>query len=154
MPARLPTPHLASELRTVVSRLIKKLRTHSPMHSQLSLTERAVLKQLHQHEALLPSELAAREKVTTQSMSQILSHLHELGYLTRQPQATDRRKVLIGLTDAGQATIAGSRQELDDWLHRALQASCSPQELACLEQAVLVLAKVVDFDEAPRPASR
>lgn len=151
MPGQLPLPHLASELRTVVSRLIKKLRLHSSMHSQLSLTERAVLKQLHQHGALLPSELAAREKVTTQSMSQILSHLGELGYLTRQPQATDRRKVLIGLTAAGQAVILHTHQELNDWLHRALQASCSPQELAVLEEAVLVLAKVVDFEEGNRP---
>ena len=146
MPEQLSPPHLASELRTVVSRLIKKLRLHSPMHSQLSLTERAVLKLLHEHESLLPSELAAREKVTTQSMSQILSHLDELGYITRQPQATDRRKVRIGLTAAGQATLLHTRQEFDDWLHRALQTSCTPQELACLEEAVLVLTKVVDFE--------
>lgn len=148
MPGQLPAPHLASEPRTVVSRLIKQLRLHSARHSQLSLTERAVLKQLRQCEALLPSELAAREKVTTQAMSQILSHLAGLGYLTRQPQATDRRKVLIGPTEAGRAIILNTQQELNDWLHQALQASCFFQELALLEEAVPVLAKVVDFDQA------
>ncbi|MVN78256.1 MarR family transcriptional regulator [Hymenobacter sp. HMF4947] len=146
----MPTPpdsqHLAAELRTVVSRLIKKLRTHSPLHGTLSLTERSVIKLLDQHESLLPSELAAREKVTTQSMSQILSHLHELGYITRQPQATDKRKVRIGLTAAGQAILPTVRQELDDWLHRALQATCSAPELASLSQAVRVLEKIIDFD--------
>lgn len=146
MPAQPDTQHLAAELRTVVSRLIKKLRTHSPMHSQLSLTERSVIKLLDQHQSLLPSELAAREKVTTQSMSQILSHLDELGYITRQPQATDKRKVRIGLTAAGQAILPTVRQELNDWLHRALQATCSAQELASLDQAVLVLGKLVDFE--------
>lgn len=138
--------HLAAELHTVVSRLVKKLRTHSPTHGRLSLTERAVIKQLAQHESLLPSELAAREKVTTQSMSQILSHLDALGYLTRQPDATDRRKVRIGLTAAGQALIPAVRQEANDWLHRALQATCSAQELASLGEAARVLAKLVEVD--------
>ena len=150
MAARLtPDPdsqHLAAELHTVVSRLVKKLRTHSPTHGRLSLTERAVIKQLAQNESLLPSELAAREKVTTQSMSQILSHLDELGYLTRQPDATDRRKVRIGLTAAGQALIPAVRQEANAWLRRALQASCSAQELASLGEAARVLAKLVEVD--------
>ena len=145
------TWHLAAELRTVVLRLVKQLRAHSPTHGRLSLTERAVIKLLDQHQTLLPSELAAHEKVTNQSMSQILSHLDELGYLTRQPQDTDKRKVRIGLSAAGQALLPTMRQELDDWLHHALQEVCSPQELACLGEAVPVLAKLVSFEAAARP---
>ena len=142
-----PDPqHLAAELQLVVSRLIKKLRTHSPTAGRLSLTERAVIKQLAQHGSLLPSELAAREKVTTQSMSQILRRLDALGYLTRQPEATDRRKVRIGLTAAGQALIPAVRQEASDWLHRALQATCSVSELTQLEEAVRVLARLVEIN--------
>ncbi|WP_223653554.1 MarR family winged helix-turn-helix transcriptional regulator [Hymenobacter psoromatis] len=142
-----PDPqHLAAELQMVVSRLIKKLRTHSPTAGRLSLTERAVVKQLAQHGSLLPSELAAREKVTTQSMSQILSRLDALGYLTRQPEATDRRKVRIGLTTAGQAIIPAVRREASDWLGRALQATCSAPEQATLAEAVRVLARIVEVD--------
>ena len=103
MPNQSNNAHLAAELRTVVSRLFKKLRSHSQTHSSLSLTERAVVKLLAQHGQQLPSELAAREKVTTQSMSQILSHLTELGYLTRQPSATDRR-------NAQSSPCAGNRR--------------------------------------------
>ncbi|GAB3856948.1 MarR family transcriptional regulator [Hymenobacter terrigena] len=138
--------HLAAELRTVVSRLVKKLRSHSQTHSSLSLTERSVVKLLAQHGQLLPSELAAREKVTTQSMSQILSHLAELGYITRQPSATDKRKVLIGLSAAGKALIPAVHQETDEWLHLALQKTCSAEELASLRQALPTLVKLVDFE--------
>lgn len=142
-----PDPrHLAAELQTVVSRLAKKLRAHSPTAGRLSLTERAVIKQLAQYQSLLPSELAAREKVTTQSMSQILRRLDTLGYLTRQPEATDRRKVRIGLTAAGQALIPAVRQEASDWLRRALQETCSAPELTRLEEAVRVLARIVEID--------
>ena len=139
------THYLAAELRTIVTRLVKKLRSHSPTRDKLSLTERSVIKQLDQ-QPLLPSELAACEKVTTQSMSQILSHLHELGYITRQPSATDKRKVLITLSDAGQAVLLAVRQEADEWLQNALQATCTEAELAVLHQALPALVKLVDFE--------
>jgi DNA-binding MarR family transcriptional regulator len=69
---------LASELRTVITRLIKKLRKHSVTGMQLSLTERSTMSLLDQYGELLPNELAAMEKITNQSMSQILNHLSEL----------------------------------------------------------------------------
>ncbi|GAB2864126.1 MarR family winged helix-turn-helix transcriptional regulator [Hymenobacter ruber] len=146
MPDQSDTLHLAAELRTVVSRLVKKLRSHSQTHSSLSLTERSVVKLLAQNGQMLPSELAAQEKVTTQSMSQILSHLAELGYITRQPSATDKRKVLIGLSAAGEALIPAVQQETNEWLHQALQKTCSAQELASLRQALPALTKLVDFE--------
>jgi hypothetical protein len=49
----------ASDLRTAITRLIKKLRKESPTGLQLSLTERSTMSLLYQHKALLPSELAA-----------------------------------------------------------------------------------------------
>jgi len=146
MPNQSNTLHLAAELRTVVSRLIKKLRTHSQMHSPLSLTERAVVKLLSQRGQMLPSELAAQEKVTTQSMSQILSHLSELGYITRESSATDKRKVLIALSAAGQVFVSNVQQETDAWLQQALQTACSAEELANLRQALTTLTKLVDFE--------
>jgi len=136
---------LAAELRTVLTRLIKKLRNHSPTRDKLSLTERSVIKQLDQ-QPRLPSELAALEKVTTQSMSQIVSHLHELGYITRQPSAIDKRKVFITLSAQGQGVLLALRKEADEWLQNALQATCSDAELAALHQALPALAKLVDFD--------
>ena len=143
-PALPDTQHLAAELRTVVSRLIKKLRLHSPMHAALSLTERAVIKQLAQ-QPLLPSELAAREKVTTQAMSQILNHLAGLGYITRQPSTTDKRKVFIALSEVGQATVVAMQQEVNDWLGMALAQTCSAAELHTLRASLPVMAKLVDF---------
>ena len=136
---------LATDLRTAVTRLVKKLRAHSPSREKLSLTERSVVRLLDQHPHLLPSELAAMEKVTTQAMSQILSHLSARGYITRQPAATDRRKVLIAISDAGRALLQTARQERDEWLHQALQESCSAEELANLQQALPILTKLLDI---------
>jgi len=137
---------LGVELRTVVFRLIKKLRSQSSMHGKLSLTERSVLKLLDQHPQLLPTELAAREKVTTQSISQILRHLTELGYITRQALETDKRKVGIALSAEGQAYLQDVRHEVDEWLVKTLQEACSAEELARVQQVLPVLTKLVDAD--------
>lgn len=137
------TLHLATELRTVVTRLVKKLRAHSPTREKLSLTERSVVRLLDQHAHLLPSELAEMEKVTTQSMSQILRHLTERGYVLRQPSPTDRRKVHIVLAEAGRQLLQTARQERDEWLHTILTEQCSPAEVAALQQALPVLTKLV-----------
>ena len=136
---------LASNLRTFTVRLIKKLRKESATGSELSLTERSTLALLHQTE-LLPSELAAMEKITNQSMSQILSHLLELGYIKRTASQTDKRKVLISLSAEGEQTLFQIRTERTEWLSRALTATCTEEEQELILKALTPLTKLVDFE--------
>ncbi|WPU96279.1 MarR family transcriptional regulator [Mucilaginibacter sabulilitoris] len=137
---------LASELRTVVTRLIKKLRKQSSMASQLSLTERSTVALLDQHGELLPNELAAMEKITTQSMSQILNKLLLLGFINRRISEIDKRKAIISLSDAGRAVLYQVRNERDEWLNKALDATCTAEEKVLLKKAIGPLTKLVDFD--------
>lgn len=137
---------LASELRMVITRLIKKLRSKASASDKLSLTERSTIVLLDQHKELLPNELAAMEKVTTQSMSQILNHLVELGYINRIISNTDRRKAIISLSEKGQQMLHQVRNERDEWLNRALAETCSAEEQEILRQALLPLTKLVDFN--------
>jgi DNA-binding MarR family transcriptional regulator len=137
---------LASDLRTVVTRLVKKLRKESVTGQQLSLTERSSLALLHQYKELLPSELASMEKITNQSMSQILSHLLTMGYITRKSSETDKRKVLISLTTEGEETILRVRLERNEWMARAISQTCTKEEEHFLKQAIGPLTKLVDFE--------
>jgi DNA-binding MarR family transcriptional regulator len=137
---------LASDLRTVISRLIKKLRTKAPNNDQLSLTERDVIKLLDQHKELLPSELAAMEKVTTQSMSQILNHLLELGFISRKDSETDKRKVIITLSKQGRELLNKTRHERDEWLYMAIGETLTREEQELLRKLIVPLNKVVEFD--------
>ncbi|EHQ27296.1 MarR family winged helix-turn-helix transcriptional regulator [Mucilaginibacter paludis] len=137
---------LASDLRTVITRLNKKLRKKSVSAEKLSLTERSTIALLDQHKTLLPSELAAMEKITTQSMSQILNHLFELGCVTRTPSETDKRKVLISLSPAGQEILYKARTEKDEWLNKVLTDHFSEAERVLLTKAVGPLTRLVDFD--------
>jgi DNA-binding MarR family transcriptional regulator len=137
---------LASELRTVVSRLVKKLRRKSATGDQLSLTERSTIFALDQYGELYPNELASMEKITMQSMSQILSHLLELGIIIRTPSQTDKRKTLISLSDFGKEVLLKVRTERDEWLDNALHQTCTPEDMDKLIQALGPLKKLVEFD--------
>jgi DNA-binding MarR family transcriptional regulator len=137
---------LASELRIVVGRLIKKLRRKSSTAGKLSLTERSTIALLDQHGELLPSELAAMEKITTQSMSQILSNLQQQGLINRRISETDKRKAIITLSDLGRTLLYQVRNERDEWLNKALDATCTSEEKVLLKKALGTLTKLVDFD--------
>jgi len=141
-----PDIQLASDLRTVVARLIKKLRKESVTGRQLSLTERSSMSLLLQHKELLPSELASMEKITNQSMSQVLNHLLELGYINRKASETDKRKVIISLSESGERTLLQVRAERDEWLSKAISETCSEEEVSALKQAIGPLTKLVDFE--------
>jgi DNA-binding MarR family transcriptional regulator len=137
---------LASELRTVVTRLIKKLRKQSSTADKLSLTERSIIALLDKHMELLPNELAAMEKITTQSMSQILSKLQQMELIKRRISETDKRKAIITLSDLGRDLLYQVRNERNEWLNKALEATCTAEEKALLKQAIGPLTKLVDFD--------
>lgn len=144
--AQHPDLELASELRTLFTRLIKKLRKESVTGQHLSLTERSTMSMLYQQKQMLPSGLAASEKITNQSMSQILNHLFELGYITRTASDTDKRKVLISLTKTGEETLLRVRAERDEWLAKAISDSCNEEEINLLKKVIGPLNKVIDHE--------
>jgi DNA-binding MarR family transcriptional regulator len=135
-----------SDLRSVVVRLIKKLRKESAIGQQLSLTERSTLFLLEQHKQLLPSELAAMEKITNQSMSTIVNNLHQLGYITRTASETDKRKVHISLSAEGEKTVTNIRNEREEWLAKAITHTCNAEEQEIIKQAIGILTRVVEFE--------
>ena len=137
---------LASDLRTVLTRLIKKLRRQSVTGQQLSLTERSTLAQLYQYGQLLASELAVMEKITNQSMSQILNHLMELGCIHKTASQTDKRKVIISLTDEGKKMVERVRNERSEWMAKAIRETCNAEEEALLRRVITPLTKLVDFE--------
>lgn len=56
-------------------------------------------------EALAPSIIADRLMVTTGSMTSLLDTLERRGLVQRQPHPSDRRRLLVQLTDEGRALV-------------------------------------------------
>ena len=136
---------IAANLRVVISRLVKILRSEIKNVELLSLTERSTLALVYQSSAILPSELAVMEKVTSQSMSQIINKLLGLGYIKKTSSATDKRKVIITICAAGKKYIEKKRHEKQEWLAQSIFEKTTQQEKEVLVKAIIVLTKLVDL---------
>ncbi len=71
----------------------------------------AVFAQIHPDGSRL-TELARRANMTPQAMGELVDELGELGYLTREPDPTDRRAKLIVLTERGRAAVEAGKQTI------------------------------------------
>ncbi|QPH41659.1 MarR family winged helix-turn-helix transcriptional regulator [Pedobacter endophyticus] len=136
---------IASQLRTVLARLNRKLRKLSPSNTVLSQTERSVLVLLEQHDYMLSAELAGIEKITPQSMGALLNHLDELKLISKTASESDRRKIHISLSESGKQMLEQVRHERDEWLSKALAEACTPQEQLILKEAIGPLTKLVNY---------
>jgi DNA-binding MarR family transcriptional regulator len=87
------------------------------------------------------SELADAEQVRLPTMTRIVSGLEELGLARRVPHPTDRRSVLVGMTDVGAETIAAGRRLRVERLARALR-DLDPADLAHVDETLDVLERV------------
>jgi DNA-binding MarR family transcriptional regulator len=135
---------LASRLRISISRLVKVIRSEVRQEELLSLTERSTLSMVYQHSNMLPSELAAKEKVTSQSMSQIINKLSLNGYIKKTPSMEDKRKVIITITSKGSEFIEIKRNKSREWLAKTITEKTTETEKEILMSAIGILTKLVD----------
>jgi DNA-binding MarR family transcriptional regulator len=141
-----PDEHeIAANLRVVISRLIKVLRSKTNTDEELSLTESSTLALVYQYSGILPSELAAIEKVTNQSMSQIINKLLKSGYIKKTPSKKDKRKVIITITAPGKKSVDKRRLEKQEWLAQSILEKTTKKEKETLSDAIKVLTKLVDL---------
>lgn len=135
---------LAAKLRPTLTRLVRKMRKLSPLNGILSQTERSVLVLL-ENQSYLSAELAVMEKITPQSMGQVLNRLSSLSMITKNISAVDKRKIYVSLSPKGIETIQQVRQERDEWLGKAIAEVCDEDDQKALMAAVNALEKLVNF---------
>ncbi len=122
---------LASTLRVSVMRLSRRLRNERDPRDDLSASQLAVLGTLWRQGPLTIGDLAAAEKVQPPSMTRTVTCLCDKGLLSRGAHDTDKRLVVVSLTEAAAAVIAESRRRKEAWLDQRLR------ELSAAERQVL-----------------
>ena len=135
---------LASALRISVTRLARRLRAERQsegLEPDLSDTQLAALAALERHSAMTPGELADHEKVQPPSMTRVIAVLEERALVMRSPHASDRRQVLLTVTDYGREVVQQSRRLREAWLAKRLR-ELTPQERAALRAAAPILEKL------------
>src|SRR5579872_489173 len=136
---------LATAMRISISRLARRLRVErlglGGTETALSDIQLAALAALERHESMTPGELAEHEKVQPPSMTRVIAVLEERGLVRRAPHATDRRQVVLAVTDEGHALVQRVRRRKEAWLARRL-AELTDVERDILRAAVPVLEKL------------
>lgn len=137
---------LASELRTSVMRLRRRLAIERHPDNDLSLGAMAVLGLLTRHEeGLTLGDLARAEKVKPPSMSRTVAGLEECGYVARRADDSDGRASIIALTDLGRAVVQADRTRRDAWLAQRL-ADLTPDERRTLRAAAPIIERLSRAD--------
>lgn len=127
----------SSELRMSVFRLARRLRAERADDS-LSDGQFAVLAHLSIHGAHTLGALAERERVSPPSMNRTVNCLEESGYLRRDGDPDDGRKIRIQLTDTGAELVAETVRRRDAWLDAALD-ELAPADRVALQSVVPIL---------------
>ena len=133
----------ASELRTVISRLRRRLRVVADL-GDLTPSQTSVLSRLDKSGPVSASDLAAAERVRPQSMAATLAAIEQHGMIRRDPDPADGRRQLISLTDAARETILGSRRAREEWLSRTLADDFTEAERQTVLAALMLLDRLVE----------
>jgi DNA-binding MarR family transcriptional regulator len=134
---------LATSLRISVSRLARRMRAERAaqgLQPELSDSQLAALAALEKR-TMTPGELAGNEKVQPPSITRVIAALEERGLIQRMPHPSDRRQVVLTVTDQGRDVVRQVRQLREAWLARRLR-DLTPAERSVLREAVPILEKL------------
>lgn len=107
--------------------------------SQLANASLAVLEHLAMAGPLTIGEAAAHLRRAQSVVSEIVSHLERQGLLERESDPADRRRTLIWLTQAGQATLRRQREVLSEELLTGALGRMPPDQVDALLDALRAL---------------
>ncbi len=133
---------LDENLVSAISRLQRRLRSEKAV-DQIGETQRLVLVRLVREGPHTLGELSERERVKPPSMNQTINSLVELGYVERQDDPNDGRKVILIATETGRLLIDESRRRLYEWLQGAL-STLSEDERDLLGDAAALIGRIAD----------
>ncbi len=132
---------LASALRSSTLRLSRQLRRQRVDGHDLTANQLGVLGALGKHDAMTIGELAAHEQVKPPSMTRIVSNMEEAGLVVRRPHETDKRQIVVDLTQAAHDLLLANRRRRDEWLQTKLK-KLTPEERDILRKAAPVLERL------------
>lgn len=101
-------------------------------------------------------EVSSRMHITTATMTSVLDTLERKGYIRRQPDPADRRRVLVDITPQAQALLDRILPEIQQLVTAAL-SPLGDQTLHALLEALTAVTDALDaapHDLPPPPARR
>ena len=131
----------AQDLRVAIGRVARRLRQlyATERESAASFIELGILVRLAREGPTSPTTLATGEGVTSQAIAGVVRELERRALVERTGGQTDRRRVAVAITDAGQELLKSRENAVVDAMVRALADEYTPAERRQLESAVPLL---------------
>ena len=130
-----------AELRMACMRLSRRVRFES--EGDVRPGQFGVLANLAANGARTPGELASDDHVQAPSMTRTITMLADRGWVRRDDHPTDRRQILVSITDEGRTALKASRRQRDEWVNRRA-ATLSDDERRILAEATPILMRLAN----------
>jgi DNA-binding MarR family transcriptional regulator len=134
---------LAAQLRTILSRLKRRLREHGG-REDLTPSQISVLLRLEKDGATTVSGLARAEGMRPQSMSSIVSSLQDAGLVGSSSDPNDRRQTLMSLSKKCEKLLREGRAARQDWLTTTILQKLSAHEQQQLSRTLELLSRLTE----------
>jgi DNA-binding MarR family transcriptional regulator len=143
MPQEADLDEVADRLRLGIGLVVRRLRT---LHvaGDLTLPESAALARLERGGPATASDLARQEQISPQSIGATLAALEARGYLRREADPTDGRRVVLSPTDAGLTALRDRRNARTQRIAAALASGFTVEELMVLRAAAPLLERLAE----------
>jgi DNA-binding MarR family transcriptional regulator len=144
------TAEVAVRLSVALKRLRARLREEAGItRTGFTLTQLALLSRLIDEGPATATSLAAAEHVSQQAIAQSVATLKAGGLVQTEPDAGDRRKIMISATDTGRDRRESLLASREAWLVRAIDRIVGPDERPALDVAIELLERLAAADLRP-----
>jgi len=139
----------ATELLEVVPLMMRVIRAEVRTHSspELTMPQFRALAFLGRNEGAMLGDVAGFLTLTLSAASKLVDGLVTADLVTRDCDPSDRRKIVLKLTSAGQEKFAAARQATAEFLAQRV-AGLTATDRGCIVDAMQVLHRVFS-DEPP-----
>jgi DNA-binding MarR family transcriptional regulator len=135
---------VANELRPVLLKLARNLRRELH-HLDVSAGQLSILAEIAKSPGIGIRGLSDSEGVSAARMSKAVEALVSLG-LAERHEGADRRRVGLVVTERGASVLESVKSTRTAWLADRLK-NLAPEELARVDEAVVLLAKLLEPGE-------
>jgi DNA-binding MarR family transcriptional regulator len=140
---RTAAPSLAAELRSLISKMRRRLREQADV-GDLTPSQTSAWIRLERDGPLTVSALARAEGVRPQSMGATIAVLQDAGLVNGAPDPADGRQTILTVTARSRERVAAGRAAQQDWLTRVIDRELTPQERLELARAIDLLRRIAD----------
>ena len=134
---------VAASLRTSIGFLVRRMKQVQTA-GDLTLPESSALARLDRGGPATAAELARQEQISPQSMGATLAALQERGLIERRADPADGRRYVLSVSEAGARELHNRRSARTQMFAEVLSESFSPDELAVLQQASVLLERLAE----------